>query len=106
METSCRGRRGRTKTVRTKVKGPRRYERQGPFEWFGLRPRPKGRCLRPPRLTGTGDAPDRCTPRLRSQPPHHPASAAFPGEPVPARWTLVSEPSRSPLRECVGEFYV
>src|SRR5687767_1217232 len=42
---------------------------------------------------------------LRSQPPHHPAAAVFPGEPVPTGWTLVSEPSRSPLRKCVGEFY-
>jgi hypothetical protein len=42
---------------------------------------------------------------LRSQPPHHPAAAVFPGEPVRTGWTLVSEPSRSPLRKCVGEFY-
>jgi len=80
------------------VKGPREYESQGPFGGEG-----SDRSRRPPRMTGTGDAPDRCLGTSESQPPHHPASAVFPGEPVPTGWTLVSEPSRPPLRKGVGE---
>ena len=55
------------------------------------------------RGTGTGDAPGR---RLLDSGPSHRITRQLRrslGEPVPVVRTLVSEPSRAPRRECVGE---
>ena len=50
----------------------------------------------------SGDVPVDALGYSGPSPPRHRAAAVFPGEPVPTGWTLVSEPSRLPLRGCVG----
>ena len=79
------------------LKGPRRYELQGPFTGERLEPE-----LVPLAIDRSGDAPGRSSHRLRPRQPSSPGSR----DDRPASWPsvvriFVSDRSRSPRRECV-----
>src|SRR5690349_24221144 len=85
------------------MKGPYRYELQGPFGWVLLR-----RTFAAPGGDRSGDTSDRLL--IDSGPGRHvtwlpPRPRLTAGVHWLAVWTLVSELPRLPLRECVGEFY-